>query len=49
MPTPEKVQQMSDYFVIWLEKETEYDIREYTEDKWNEYEIISNFLSKNIY
>lgn len=49
MPTPEKVQQMSDYFVKWLKNMTEYDIREYTEDKWNEYEIINEYLSKNVY
>lgn len=49
MPTPEKVKKLSDYFVKWLEGETEYDIREYTEDKWNEYKVVSDFLSKNIY
>ena len=48
MPTPEKVQQMSDYFVKWLERETEYEIREYTENKWNEYKIVSDYLSKNV-
>lgn len=48
MPTPEKVQQMSDYFVKWLKGETEYEIREYTEDKWNEYKIVSEYLSKNV-
>lgn len=49
MPTPEKVKQMSDYFVKWLERETEYDVREYTEDKWDEYKIINEYLSKNVY
>lgn len=48
MPTPEKVQQMSDYFVKWLEMETEYEIREYTQYKWKDYEIIRDYLSKNV-
>ena len=49
MPTPEKVKKLSDYFVEWLERETEYNIREYTEDKWNDYKVVSDFLYKNIY
>ena len=49
MPTPEKVKKLSDYFVEWLERETEYEIREYTEDKWTDYKVVSDFLSKNIY
>ena len=49
MPTLEKVKKLSDYFVEWLERETEYNIREYTEDKWNDYKVVSDFLSKNIY
>ena len=35
MPTPEKVKKLTDYFVKWLENKTEYDVREYTEDKWD--------------
>lgn len=49
LPTPEKVKKLTDYFVKWLEKVTEYDIREYTEDKWDEYKIINEYLSKNVY
>ena len=48
MPTPEKVKKLTDYFVKWLENKIEYDVREYTEDKWDEYKIISVYLSKNV-
>lgn len=48
MPTPEQVKQMSNYFVEWLKRQTEFEIREYTQDKWDEYKIISDYLSKNV-
>lgn len=48
MPTPEQVKQMSNYFVEWLKRQTEYEIREYTENKWNDYKVVSDFLSKNV-
>ena len=48
MPTPEQVKQMSIYFVEWLKRQTEYKIREYTQNKWKDYEIISDYLSKNV-
>lgn len=48
MPTPEQVKQMSNYFVEWLKRQTEFEIREYTQDKWKDYEIISDYLSKNV-
>lgn len=48
MPTPEQVKQMSNYFVEWLKRQTEYEIREYTQNKWKDYEIINDYLSKNV-
>ena len=48
MPTPEQVKQMSNYFVEWLKRQTEYEIREYTENKWNDYKVVSDYLSKNV-
>ena len=48
MPTPEQVKQMTNYFVEWLKRQTEYEIREYTQNKWKDYEIINDYLSKNV-
>lgn len=48
MPTPAQVKQMSNYFIEWLKRQTEYEIREYTQNKWKDYEIISDYLSKNV-
>ena len=38
-----------DLISILEKRETEYEIREYTEDKLNDYKVVSEFLSKNIY
>lgn len=48
MPTPEKVKQMSDYFVKWLGNEIENEIRVFEQNKWSEYNYINNTLSKNL-
>ena len=49
MPTPKYVQEMTEKFNVWLEGETEYEINEYTKNKWSETNYIIRYLSHNIY
>lgn len=48
IPTPEEVAELSKNFVEWLKIRTESDIEEYSRNKWYDYEIINDYLSKNV-
>lgn len=49
MPTPEYIQEMSEKFNVWLERETEREVNEYSKNKWNETNYMIKYLNHNIY
>lgn len=45
MPKPEQVKEMVDYFIKWLENEIEFEIRNYGEERWKEFNYFNKTLS----
>ena len=49
MPTPEEVEQLSNYFIEWLEGRFEDEINDYSKIKMSEFEVCRNKLNSKIY
>lgn len=48
MPLPEQVKDLTGYFIKWLEREIDYEIKNYGEERWNEFNHINKTLG-NMY